>query len=54
MPTRSRTFPGHMEQVGHARRWTRNILADSPYADAAALIVTELSTNALLHSSSGN
>ncbi|SCK43481.1 ATP-binding protein [Streptomyces sp. WMMB 322] len=54
MPTYSRTFPGLMEQVGHARRWTRDILSDNAHADDAALIVTELGTNALLHSASGN
>lgn len=54
MPTYCRTFPGHMEQVGHARRWTRDILSEGPHADDAALIVTELGTNALLHSASGN
>jgi anti-sigma regulatory factor (Ser/Thr protein kinase) len=54
MPTYSRTFPGLMEQVGHARQWTRDILAHSAHVDDAALIVTELGTNALLHSASGN
>lgn len=46
--------PGLREEIGRARRWTRDILSDSPCADDAALIVTELGTNALLHSASGN
>ncbi|WP_019549317.1 ATP-binding protein [Streptomyces sulphureus] len=46
--------PGLREEIGRARRWTHDILSDSPCADDAALIVTELGTNALLHSASGN
>lgn len=41
--------PGSPEDVGRARRWTRDVLRNSPCADDAALIVTELSTNAVLH-----
>lgn len=48
------TCPGLFEEVGRARRWTREILADSPHADDAALIVSELGTNAVLHTASGN
>jgi anti-sigma regulatory factor (Ser/Thr protein kinase) len=40
--------------VGRARRWTRDILRDSPYAEDAALIVSELGTNALIHTTSGD
>ncbi|WP_037731674.1 ATP-binding protein [Streptomyces megasporus] len=36
-------------EVGRARRWTRDILDDSPCADDAALIVTELGANAVTH-----
>ncbi|MGK5446444.1 ATP-binding protein [Streptomyces radiopugnans] len=36
-------------EVGRARRWTRDILHDSPCADDAALIVTELGANAVTH-----
>ncbi|MEE1942307.1 ATP-binding protein [Streptomyces sp. TRM 70361] len=36
-------------EVGRARRWTRDILTGSPHADDAALIVTELTTNAVTH-----
>ncbi|WP_229924299.1 ATP-binding protein [Streptomyces sulfonofaciens] len=48
------TCPGLLEEVGRARRWTRDVLSDSPHADDAALIVTELATNALLHTDSGS
>ncbi|PJE97196.1 hypothetical protein CUT44_13955 [Streptomyces carminius] len=36
-------------EVARARRWTRDILTGSPHADDAALIVTELSANAVTH-----
>jgi anti-sigma regulatory factor (Ser/Thr protein kinase) len=37
------------DEVGRARRWARDILHDSPCADDAALIVTELGANAVTH-----
>ncbi|MEU0254935.1 ATP-binding protein [Streptomyces sp. NPDC006184] len=45
--------PGFPEEVSRARRWTRDILRGSPLADDAELIVSELSTNAILHTASG-
>ncbi|MDI1458231.1 ATP-binding protein [Streptomyces sp. ATE26] len=45
--------PGFPEEVSRARRWTRDILRGSPLADDAELIVSELSANAILHTSSG-
>ena len=48
------TCPGLLEEVRRARRWTRDILHGTPCAEDAALITTELGTNALLHTSSGN
>lgn len=47
------TCPGLPEEVGRVRRWTRDVLGDSTCADDAALIVSELGSNALLHSASG-
>ncbi|BCL28970.1 ATP-binding protein [Streptomyces aurantiacus] len=47
------TCPGFPEEVSRARRWTRDILRGSPLADDAALIVSELSANAILHTASG-
>jgi len=48
------TCPGLPQEVGRARRWTRDILSETPWADDAALIVTELGSNALRHSASGS
>lgn len=48
------TCPGLPQEVGRARRWAREILADTPCADDAALIVTELGSNAVRHTASGN
>ncbi|MFF9203648.1 ATP-binding protein [Streptomyces sp. NPDC014986] len=45
--------PGFPEEVSRARRWTRDILRDSPLAGDAELIVSELSANAILHTASG-
>ncbi|MFE9454556.1 ATP-binding protein [Streptomyces sp. NPDC006739] len=45
--------PGFPEEVSRARRWTRDILRGSPFAEDAALIVSELSANAILHTASG-
>ncbi|MFF3380793.1 ATP-binding protein [Streptomyces sp. NPDC002680] len=47
------TCPGFPEEISRARRWTRDILRDSPMANDAELIVSELSTNAVLHTASG-
>ncbi|MGW2491285.1 ATP-binding protein [Streptomyces sp. NPDC001606] len=44
---------GFPEEVSRARRWTRDILRDSPLAEDAELIVSELSANAILHTASG-
>ncbi|MFM9444899.1 ATP-binding protein [Streptomyces acidiscabies] len=45
--------PGFPEEVGRARRWTRDVLRGSPFVDDAELIVSELSANAILHTASG-
>ncbi|MFF7286316.1 ATP-binding protein [Streptomyces griseorubiginosus] len=47
------TCPGSPEEVSRARRWTRDILSGSPWAEDAELIVSELSANAILHTASG-
>lgn len=46
--------PGSPEEVARARRWTRDVLRGSPCADDAELIVSELTANAVLHTSSGD
>ncbi|MBW1604133.1 ATP-binding protein [Streptomyces sp. JJ66] len=45
-------LPGLPEEVSRARRWTRDLLHDTPCADDAALIVTELGANAVTHTTS--
>ena len=48
------TCPGSPEEVGRVRRWTRDILRESSCADVAELIVSELGSNAVLHTASGD
>jgi anti-sigma regulatory factor (Ser/Thr protein kinase) len=45
--------PGFPEEISRARRWVREILGEQPCADDAVLIVSELGTNALRHTASG-
>lgn len=47
------TCPGFPEEVGRARRFTHDVLSDSPCAEDAVLIVSELGTNAVKHTASG-
>ncbi len=54
METYQRSFPGLPEEIRQARRWLRTVLHDCPSLDTAALIVTELGTNAVLHAASGH
>ncbi|MFI7455463.1 ATP-binding protein [Nonomuraea sp. NPDC049714] len=47
-------FPGCPESIGQARAWVLSCLpAGCPRADDVALVVSELATNAVLHSASG-
>ncbi|WP_432092935.1 ATP-binding protein [Streptomyces sp. bgisy100] len=46
------TCPGFPEEVRRARRWALDILGDCPKSDNAELIVSELATNALIHTAS--
>ncbi|OUD00094.1 ATP-binding protein [Streptosporangium minutum] len=51
---RQREFPGLPEQVSAARAWVVSCLpAGCPRADDVALVVSELVTNAVLHSVAG-
>ncbi len=54
MPTHRRSFPGDPKELYAARRWTRAMLDGHPRCEDAALIVTELGTNAVVHTASGN
>jgi anti-sigma regulatory factor (Ser/Thr protein kinase) len=47
------TCPGEAQEVGRVRRWTRDVLCGYPCADEAELIASELSTNAITHTLSG-
>ena len=47
-------FPGRADQVGRARRQVARYLASCPAADDALIVLTELATNAILHSRSGH
>jgi anti-sigma regulatory factor (Ser/Thr protein kinase) len=50
---RRRVFPGHPAQVAQARRFVqRTLAAHGPTADAA-LLTSELATNAIQHTASG-
>ncbi|MCK1817815.1 ATP-binding protein [Streptomyces sp. XM4011] len=47
------TCPGRPEEIGRVRRWVRDILTGVPRVDDAVLIVSELGTNAVVHTASG-
>jgi len=49
----SRYFPGRADQVAQARLFVASVLAGRPEAEAAALVASELSTNAVRHTASG-
>lgn len=53
MPSWARAFPGTPRQVGEARRFVASLLAGSPFCEDAVVVVSELFTNALLHTDSG-
>jgi anti-sigma regulatory factor (Ser/Thr protein kinase) len=48
-----RVFPGDAGQVRQARRFLADVLDGCPAADDVLLCVSELATNAVLHSRSG-
>jgi serine/threonine-protein kinase RsbW len=50
--TWARDFPGTPEQVGKARRFLAAVLDNRPAADDAILCLSELASNACLHSRS--
>ena len=53
MPSWARAFPGTPQQVRAARRFAASLLDGSPFCDDAVLVISELFTNALLHTNSG-
>ena len=50
----TQVFPGRHDQVASARAFVRAVLGPVPVADEAVLLVSELCTNALLHTASGH
>jgi serine/threonine-protein kinase RsbW len=48
-----RVFPGEERQLGVIRRWLKSLLPESPSRDDLATVVTELSANAIRHTTSG-
>lgn len=53
-PRHRRRFPGLANQVKHARRFVARCLAGSPGITTATLLTSELVTNAVTHSASGD
>lgn len=52
--TRVRTFPGRYDQVAAARQFVREALGGQPCIDNAVLLASELATNAVFHTASGD
>lgn len=49
-----RAFPGRADQVARAREFTERVLGQCPVTDDAVLLVSELATNALEHTSTAD
>jgi serine/threonine-protein kinase RsbW len=49
-----RIFPGRAAQIARAREFTKRVLGPCPVTDEAVLLVSELATNALEHTSTGD
>jgi hypothetical protein len=49
-----RVFPGHARQLGVLRRWLSSVLPDCPAQDDIACVATELGSNAVQHTASGD
>jgi anti-sigma regulatory factor (Ser/Thr protein kinase) len=50
----ARVFGGRKDQVAEARRFVAETIGDVPVRDDIVLLVSELSTNALVHTASGS
>jgi anti-sigma regulatory factor (Ser/Thr protein kinase) len=48
-----RVFPGEERQVSVMRSWLTSLLPDCPAREDVALVATEISSNAVLHTASG-
>ena len=52
--TVTRAFPGSPDQISRVREFVRLVLGPVPVAQEAVLLASELATNAVLHTASGN
>jgi hypothetical protein len=48
-----RTFPGHQRELSQLRRWLSSLLPECPARDDVLSVATELGSNALEHTASG-
>src|ERR1700683_2996290 len=46
-------FPGEERQIGLMRRWLASLLPDCPARDDVTVVASELTSNAVLHTASG-
>ncbi len=53
LPSWARAFHGTAQQTTAARRFVLGLLEGSPFRDDAVLVLSELFTNAIMHSNSG-
>jgi anti-sigma regulatory factor (Ser/Thr protein kinase) len=51
--TVKRTFPGSPDQVARVREFVRLVIGPLPVVDEAVLLASELATNAVIHTASG-
>ena len=49
-----RTFPGSADQIARVRKFVQLVLGPVPVLDEAVLLASELATNAVVHTTSGN
>jgi serine/threonine-protein kinase RsbW len=49
----ARAFPGTAQQVRAARRFAASLLDGSPFRDDSVIVISELFTNAIVHTGSG-
>jgi anti-sigma regulatory factor (Ser/Thr protein kinase) len=49
-----RVFPGRRDQVARARDFVAHVLSGTAAVDEAVLMTSEVATNAVVHTSSGN
>lgn len=49
-----RAFPGSADQIAGVRKFVRLVLGPVPVLDEAVLLASELATNAVVHTTSGN